>query len=217
MIEAIFATDGSALKKPNGKYWSAGGFVARVYDYPDINNPTERNELKRTEYALAIDNGTNNIGELTGLKYAVDCAIDLQEACTADIFFVFLLDSEYTIKSVTKWCVKWHREAKNHGGVPTTASGTPVKNYEIIWDIHEKLKKLKHKAVFKVRSHIENNELALKKGWHEFCSVNEYELSYNTWLEFRQMNEEVDALVNGKCNALKDGRLSSEEMENVEE
>jgi ribonuclease HI len=189
----ILASDGSAIRKPDKEHWwCAGGFYGRIYSEHALINEFSK--------VVQLDNSTNNIGELTGLEMAIDSL----KVMGADIgmHFIFLLDSEYTLKSVTKWYNSWKRNMRD--GVAYTATGTPVKNWTQIERIHNKLKAVKSKHVFKVRSHV--TEKDMQKAFHEFCYVNNESISYGIWSIFNEMNNKCDFIVNEAAEKLRDNR-----------
>ena len=109
--EIVIATDGSALRNPNGPAgwcwfadldcWGAGGW----------------------------DRNTNNAAELTAILEAL--------RATAHLPAVPLLvesDSQYAISCCTKWLPGWKRRGWR------TAQGAPVKNAAIIRAIDEQLR-----------------------------------------------------------------------------
>lgn len=180
----VVASDGSSIKKPKvgstDSWWCSGAFVAKVLNEDGISVETFSNGIE-------LDNSTNNIGELTGFEMAIDSVMVLAETHK----ILFLLDSEYTLKSTTVWIKDWMKNIKN--GVPCTSSGTPAKNYEQILRIHNKLKKIKHKKVLKVRSHVIESDY--KRRYHEFCYGNKFEVTYEMWLFMNSLNNECDELV----------------------
>lgn len=194
----LIASDGSAIKKPKtpgdstDRWWCSGGFVGKIYDFKGNTVFTFKDVVK-------LDDATNNIGELTGLEMAIDAISSIGEYSGNDI--IFLLDSDYTLKSVTTWVKSWMKNMKD--GVARTSKGTPVKNYEQIVRIHEKLKALKHKKVMKIRSHVP--EADYKRRYHEFCALNKKDITYEMWLVMNALNNECDDLVNKAANELKDG------------
>lgn len=198
----VLASDGSAVRKPSkDSFWAAGGFIGRRYDPMGMPVRLDEEPLKNVEW---FPSGTNNIGELTGLSMAVDAALTVVEEDENTKEVIILIDSEYALKAVTKWCVKWKRDAdKSADGIPMTTAGTPVKHFDLIWSIHERLKTLKKKLkrgnlhVLKIRSHVKPDEKSLKKAFHEFCHVNDLaDVPYSTWIVCKELNEACDRLVN---------------------
>lgn len=102
------ATDGSFRKsrKTGSSAW-AGGYIAQT------NPPRQRVE--------GGYGGTNNIGELTAIKMAIE---DFP-----DVDLRIYSDSEYSIKAIDFWSQKWVKNGWK------TALGDPVKNQEIIKEI----------------------------------------------------------------------------------
>ena len=109
MKEVEMWTDGSSIKKlPEGFHGGAGCVL--IY------------KGKEKHLSVAIEDGTNNIAELTAPVLGLKA---LKERCKVNIH----TDSAYTINCITKWCVGWKRRGWK------TSSGEPVKNVDIIKEL----------------------------------------------------------------------------------
>lgn len=198
----VMASDGSAIRKPKKRgskeerFWCSGGFSGRILD-------SKGKEKKRLSGVVQLDDSTNNIGELTGLEMAIDEVIELVKD---EDRVIFLLDSEYTRKSVTEWIYNWMRNERD--GVAYTSTKQPVKNYEQIKRIHNKLNKIANKEVLKIRSHVADGDI--EKKWAEFCHVNDMDIKLETWKYFSKLNNECDAIVNTAATKLKEGKRFEE-------
>lgn len=188
----IVASDGSAIRKgKQDKWWCSGGFVGNVID-------ESGKVLEEFKNGVYLDNSTNNVGELTGLEMAIDSIGVLSETHGV----IFLLDSEYTLKSVTSWIYGWMKNIRD--GIPYTAGGKPVKNYEQILRIYEKLRNIKTKRIYKIRSHVEERDY--QKRYKEFCKINKCEVSFDMWLFMNKLNNECDELVYKLADQLRAGK-----------
>lgn len=129
MKEIIIFTDG-AYKKSTKR--AGYGIYYPNKEFEDVSE----------EYTL--EPITNNRAEL----YAIYIALfRLSKSKTKYSKITIYSDSEYSIKSVSLWIKKW--EVNNW----KTASGSPVKNDDIIIPISKLLHKLKHVEFKHVRSH----------------------------------------------------------------
>lgn len=131
----VIYTDGSSSSKQN-----AAGYACCILDEMDdgteeINLECEKEfdifEDKYSQYHTIsgrIENGTNNIGELTGLEKSF-------EVNTSRSFIVIISDSMYSIKCFREYIHVW----KNNNY--QTYSKKPIKNKELIVNAYEKLNK----------------------------------------------------------------------------
>ena len=105
MKEIKMWVDGSSIQKDGGFHGGAGCVL--IY------------KGKEKHLSVAIEDGTNNIAELTAPILGMEA---LTEKCNVIIYS----DSMYTINCITKWVVGWERRGWK------TTTGEPVKNVEII-------------------------------------------------------------------------------------
>jgi ribonuclease HI len=97
-------------ESPNGLYDDLTG---KFYDYQPISG--------------AIEDGTNNIGELTGIKIAA-------ENFSEQKFQVIVSDSEYSVKAFREWIHNWKsNNYKNY-------AKKPISNAELIKETFEALR-----------------------------------------------------------------------------
>ena len=109
-------------------------------------------KFKHKEFSAKISNGTNNIGELNGLKKAIS------EFSNKD-YQVIISDSEYSIKIFREWYYAW----KDNGF--RTYSNKPIANKELIQGIYNDLIGTKKVVIFKwVKAHN-------KSSFNERCDV----------------------------------------------
>jgi ribonuclease HI len=110
------------------------------------------NKFKHKEFSDKIPRGTNNIGELSGLKKAIS------EFNTKD-YQIIISDSEYSIKTFREWYFAW----KDNGF--RTYSNKPIANKELIQGIYKELAETKKVVIFKwVKAHN-------KSSFNERCDV----------------------------------------------
>lgn len=108
-------TDGSSLQRN-------GGFAAIIVD--------RREENIMEEISGGLPGVTNNVAELEAIRAGIQLySQELNCRKKTNLFS----DSEYAVFSLTKWYDSWK---KNNW---KTARGKPVKNLEIIQEIHEML------------------------------------------------------------------------------
>ena len=143
----IFYTDGSS----DGKKGRSGFATIKLGNTNDDGVYDKFSDSKR-EYSLwygHIDDGTNNIGELYGIKTAVDNFGNNQ-------FQVIISDSDYSIKSFREWYENWYKN--NFIG----SYHREILNRDIIENVGETIRKSNKIVVFKwVKAHSkkDKNEL----------------------------------------------------------
>ena len=77
------------------------------------------------EQSGKVSNGTNNIGELTGVKVAVE-SMNKIEGTTDKTFQVIVSDSEYALKSYREWIHNWKKNGYK------ASNKKPIANKDII-------------------------------------------------------------------------------------
>lgn len=170
------ATDGSAVNNGDNTFTCAAGCII-THDVQILSCVKE------------LPMATVNIAELTAVLMALDKIKILNE--TGNYQFIFVMDSEYTLKSITTWFPTWNKNRKN--GVPHTYGGTPVKNFELIEQAYYGLKEIKNKKVWKIRSHVLPKNIT--KTYHEFCLYNKIEIDLEEFIYLRKINELCDKAV----------------------
>ena len=191
---AVFASDGSAVKKGSWKFYASAAFVGTILGG---DNPIT------VSHSVSIDNGTNSIGEIYGLYMAVDAALAVQEN-EPDIYVVFILDSDYVLKACTKWIEGWIKKWKATG-VATKANGEAVRYFNTIREIHKNLKKLKNYEILKIRSHLHPiNRVHDLEIFNKENNVNE-PFTLTQFKMFIALNEQCDKLATDATKHLKDG------------
>lgn len=122
----IFYTDGSfskgntqaayaccqLLNETTGKQSSLDYFTGEVREY--------------NSYSGIIENGTNNIGELTGIKTAVQLSGDKK-------FQVIISDSEYSVKAFREWIYTWKENYwRNYANKPIANEALIKETYDLL-------------------------------------------------------------------------------------
>ena len=136
-------TDGAC--KSNGTRAAVGG--VGVYWGPDDPRNVSR----------SMGASTNNICELVAIQAALETIMAAKHDALDPTRYVVYSDSKYAIQCLTTWYAGFVR--RNW----LTAAGTPVKNKELIVDIHRKLIILGERVVLQyVKGHAGNvgNEAA---------------------------------------------------------
>ena len=82
---------------------------------------------KYKEYSEVIENGTNNIGELSGIKKLIENFSDKK-------YQIIISDSEYGLKCFREWIYNWSKNGYK------TYSKKPISNKELICETYEKIK-----------------------------------------------------------------------------
>lgn len=127
-IEIIY-TDGSSSIKDN---IASYGCCKLLNESQSVNalfdNFTGKNWEFQT-FSGSIDNGTNNIGELTGIKVALN-------NLSSKKIHIIISDSMYSLKSYREYIHVW----KNNGYL--TYSKKPIKNSTLIKETYAKLQEI---------------------------------------------------------------------------
>jgi len=105
-------TDGSSIKKKSGE-----GYHGGVGCYLVCNG-------KEKEISVSIEEGTNNISELSACIYALKA---LKEKCKVTLY----TDSQYSINCVTKWYDGWKRRGWK------SSTGGEIKNLQLVQELRE--------------------------------------------------------------------------------
>ena len=122
----ICYTDGSNLKAEKIASYGVVKLLGKsVLPEAKLDSFTNSMQLYE-EYSGTVQDGTNNVGELTGIKIAV-------EKCGLFQVQVIISDSEYSIKAFREWIFKW---AKNNY---KTYAKKDIANKELIKDIKTKI------------------------------------------------------------------------------
>jgi len=124
----ISYSDGSFKKDT-----SEASYATYVLESTEDNRATAYDDFTEksysyTEYSDSISDGTNNIGELTGIKVAAENFNEKQ-------FQVIISDSLYSLKSFREWIYTW-----KHNGY-TNYARKPIANKELIEETYTALSK----------------------------------------------------------------------------
>lgn len=166
-------TDGAATIKGNVRYSASAIYVkAPMFDYV------------KTQF---FPNGTNSIGELFAMRDAIIFADKLAEFYPNDVINI-ITDSEYVLKSVTKWIYSWAKSGwKKH-------DGSPVKYSDVFDELYEGYlrKDIKRKNIkyYHITSHIKD----YNKARRQFCYKNNVDCDKEDFIFLADNNEIVDAL-----------------------
>lgn len=97
------------------------------------------------QFSGVIESGTNNIGELTGLKVA-------SENFGEKLYQVIISDSEYSVKCMREWYHNWKANGFK------TYSKKPVANSELIKETYDLLMNKEKIVLFKwTKAHVNNS------------------------------------------------------------
>ena len=152
----ITYTDGS-FKKDTSTASYACFQLTEELNQTNYNNPAALDDFTHktfcyNKYSGTIDNGTNNIGELTGIKTACDVFGDRA-------FQLIISDSEYSIKAYREWIYNW-----KENGYKTYAK-KPIANRELIEATHNNLTSCEKIVFYKwTKGHANNS-------FNELCDV----------------------------------------------
>ncbi len=122
----IFYSDGSFSN--NGNIASYASIMLEDIDDNGVFDVLTGNKYTYSVDSAAIVPGTNNIGELTGIKKCLEIKSDKP-------FKVIISDSEYSLKCLREWIHNWQKNGFK------TAAGKPVKNIELIKAMHQIMSK----------------------------------------------------------------------------
>jgi len=170
-------TDGGAIRVGNTFYGSSAYVIKYQNKYITSSAPAEE--------------GTSNYFELRAIR---DGLRKITRSWLCDDLEVWIIsDSEYSIKSITRWS----KHYKRVNGVYVTSTGRPVANIDLILEIQEILKQIKHYRFIKVRSHISTN---LEKTYKEFTKYNRINMNYTDYLVLIRFNELCDENIRKAIN-----------------
>lgn len=125
----ISYTDGSFKKATNQASYSCCKLLEECSDEENsLFDEFLSKNFKYSENSGIIEDATNNIGELNGIKFAVQNFGDKS-------YQVIISDSEYSIKCFREWI--WNWEKNNY----RTYSKKPISNGDLIKEIRELMKK----------------------------------------------------------------------------
>lgn len=149
----ILYTDGSSKKATNQASYACckiTGEVIPAEESEDIRLDDFTGRYYRFEkFSGVIENGTNNIGELTGLKVASENFGDKK-------YQLIISDSEYSIKCMREWYYTWQANGWK------TYAKKEVKNADLIKEIYNSVMGKNKIVLFKwTKAHVNNsfNEL----------------------------------------------------------
>jgi len=146
---SITYTDGSFKKSTKEASY---GIVKLLEESKNgLNEPYTKGNFKYKTMSAKIPNGTNNIGELYGLKTAIDNFDDNK-------YQIIISDSEYSVKCLREWYYTWKdNNFKNY-------AKKTIANKDLVISIFDNIKKMNdnHLIFFKwTKGHDKNpfNEL----------------------------------------------------------
>ena len=170
-------TDGGAIMI-NGKFYGSSSYVIKF-----------QNKYFTTHFP--VEEGTNNHYELKAIR---DGLLAVLRGWRCDDLEIWIIsDSEYSIKSITKWSNNWRKI----NGVWHNSSGSPAINWELILEIKDLLTKFKSYKFLKVKSHISTN---LDSSYEKFLKVNRVKMTFVDYLKLIRMNELCDATITKQFN-----------------
>ena len=170
-------TDGGAIRLGN-KFYGSSAYVIKF-------------QKKYITSTCPVEEGTNNFYELKAIRDGLRKIVRSWNCSKLEVWIIS--DSEYSIKCLTQWFKTW----KKKNGVYYTSTGTPVSNIDIILEIQDMLKQLKHYKFIKVRSHISTN---LEDTYEEFNKVNKLDLSFVEYMLLIRFNELCDTNIRKMMN-----------------
>lgn len=170
-------TDGGAIKI-NGKFYGSSSYVIKF-----------QNKYFTTNFPVA--EGTNNHYELKAIRDGLVALLRGWQCKTLDIWIIS--DSEYSIKSITKWSRNWRKI----NGVWYTSSGSPALNWELIMEIKSLLENFRSYKFIKVKSHISTN---LEESYEKFLKINKIKMTFIDYLKLIRMNELCDSNITKQFN-----------------
>ena len=96
----IFYSDGSSSKSENAASYATIKLLEESNDEDALYEDLTQKTFKTQVFSGRIDSGTNNIGELTGVKTAIINRGNKQ-------FQILVSDSEYSLKCFREWIYNW--------------------------------------------------------------------------------------------------------------
>lgn len=135
----LFHSDGSV----NNKTKVCGYGVCELTKVnEELNENFDHLTWKTWEYEThigSVENGTNNIGELSGIQKAVELSAD---DTTGKKYYIIVSDSTYGIKCFREWIYNWKKNDYR------SANKKPIKNQELIKDIQSKIENTNNVILF---------------------------------------------------------------------
>lgn len=168
-------TDGSSLIHDN-KYEASSAIIAIDEDGNEV--------LRQGTYHI---NGTNSLGELYAMLMALKFSDRLNKL---KIRNCIISDSEYIVKSLTKWIYKW--ATNNWIG----SKGEEIKFSDIFKDIYDKYiitRKILLSPIYHITSH-NKTDSEIVSAYEKFNEFNRTEISFDEFKKFVKYNDEVDKL-----------------------
>lgn len=140
----VFYSDGSSNRKEGTAAYATCRIMEESMRQTDPIDEFTGRHVSYESYTGKIECGTNNIGELTGIKTAVEHAGDKE-------IQIIISDSEYSIKAFREWMYSWM--ANKYRG----ANGKAVLNVGLIKSIIKDLQKSDKIWLFKwTKGHADN-------------------------------------------------------------
>ena len=130
----IFYTDGSFSKNNNKASYGCCKLLSES-DEGTLDSFTGKKFLYET-FNGATDVATNNVGELTGIKVAIENFND-------KTYQLIISDSIYSIKSFREWIYNWQKNGYR------SASKKEIKNKELIVETFKEIKDSKKIIIYK--------------------------------------------------------------------
>lgn len=170
---------------PNTR-WVCGGYLA-------INRDTGE---EHTE-CIIESNGTNNLGEIMSIYYAMKYAVEQSKILPPDTRFRFFSDSKISVYGIKRWLPGWV-ESQDDDGILYSTSGQPVANQQYFIKIFNLMVKNKLTMnIYHQRGHVNlHSEEALAQAEHDFHKSNNSTLMWigTTIEEISTRNAYIDNL-----------------------
>lgn len=96
----IFYSDGSSCRANGMASYATIKLLGESFNPEDVYEDITQTTQKIEQFSGSMENGTNNIGELTGVKVAVEKAGNKQ-------IQILVSDSEYSLKCFREWIYNW--------------------------------------------------------------------------------------------------------------
>lgn len=135
----IFYSDGSFKKSENKASYGVCQLLEK--DLTGMKDDLTEESYTFSTHSGSVEEGTNNIGELSGLKKAINLFGDKD-------YQIIISDSEYSIKAFREWYYTWKdNNFRNY-------AKKPIANKELIKSIYDDLQKSDKIVLFKwVKGH----------------------------------------------------------------
>lgn len=136
----IFYTDGSSNLKSKRASYATVKIMDNIENQDKLYDDFSKKLVNYVLYSGSLD-GTNNVGELTGIQKAIDNFGDRR-------FQLIISDSEYSIKSFREWIHNWKN--KSYVG----SNNKTILNCDLIKNIEQKIESSNKIYLFKwVKGH----------------------------------------------------------------